>query len=167
VHVAVATLPPVPSPRPSAAPPLASPSVSPSASPPESSGPIRIYCEARPRGEVFGKAKADDVADSLQDVKKAVTKRSILALTESRDQADVVLQVIERGRTPAVVGMRQVRVRLVAGPETVEITGQDSFAGFNTWSGAAGGAVDRVESWLRANRGRIQKRGRGTDVTSR
>lgn len=167
--VAVSTLPRVASPRPSAssAPSLVIPSASPVDAPPESSGPIRIYCEARPRAEVFGKVKADDVADSVQDLKKAIAKRPTLALAESRDQADVVLQVIERGRTPALVGMRQVRVRLVAASESVEITGQDSFTGFNTWSGAAGGALDRVEAWLRANRGRLHRRVRGADVTSR
>jgi serine/threonine protein kinase len=165
--VAVATPARIPSPRPSSTPSLAASSAITVPSLPESSGPIRIYCEARPHAEVFGKTKTDDVADSVQDLKKAIAKRSALALTESRDQADVVLQVIERGRSPALVGMRQVRVRLVAGPESVEITGQDSFTGFNTWSGAAGGAVDRVEAWVRANRGRLLKRGRGTDVTAK
>ena len=154
-------------PRPSPIATPATPVAIASEKPAPSSGPIRIYCEARPHGEVFGKAKADGVADSVQDVKKAIAKRSSLALSDGREQADVVLQVLERGRTPALVGMRQVRVRLVTGAETVEITGQDSFTGFNTWSGAASGAVDRVESWLRANRDRVQRARREPDVTSR
>ncbi len=56
--------------------------------------------------------------------------------------------MLERGREPAVIGMRKVRVRVVLGRESVELTGQDSMTGFNTWSGAAKGAAKQVESWL-------------------
>ena len=51
-------------------------------------------------------------------------------------------------REPAVIGMRKLRVRVLVGGESVELTGQDSMTGFNTWSGAAGGAAKQVETWL-------------------
>ncbi len=57
--------------------------------------------------------------------------------------------MLERGREPAVIGMRKVRVRVVLGDQSVELTGQDSMKGFNTWSGAANGAAKQVESWLK------------------
>jgi serine/threonine protein kinase len=133
----------------------------------EVAGPFRLFCEARPRAEVFGKVKADDVDDSVKDLRKVISKRDGLALADTRDQADAIVQVLERGRTPPIVGMRQVRVRLVLGAESVEITGQDSFTGFNTWSGAAGGAADRVERWLRANADRVLRRRRDAGLTSR
>jgi serine/threonine protein kinase len=156
---------PSPSPSPVAAVSTAPPAVDEAE---EASGPFRLYCEARPRAEVFRKVKADDVADSVQDVKKAIGKRPGLTLADSPEKADAILQVLERGRTPAIVGMRQVRVRLVLGGESVELTGQDSFTGFNTWSGAAGGVADRVESWLRANQARVMRRRRdASGVTSR
>jgi hypothetical protein len=44
--------------------------------------------------------------------------------------------------------MRKVRVRVALGRESVELTGQDSMKGFNTWSGAAKGAAKQVEAWL-------------------
>jgi len=37
---------------------------------------------------------------------------------------------------------------VLVGGESVELTGQDSMTGFNTWSGAAGGAAKQVETWL-------------------
>jgi hypothetical protein len=39
--------------------------------------------------------------------------------------------------------------RVVLGRESIELTGQDSVTGFNTWSGAAKGAAKQVESWLK------------------
>jgi hypothetical protein len=45
--------------------------------------------------------------------------------------------------------MRKLRVRVVLGDRSVELTGQDSLKGFNTWSGAAKGAAKQVESWLK------------------
>jgi len=60
------------------------------------------------------------------------------------------VQVLERGREPAVIGMRKVRVRVMVAGRTAELTGQDSLKGFNTWSGAANGAAKQVESWLRS-----------------
>ncbi len=41
------------------------------------------------------------------------------------------------------------RPRVVLGRESIELTGQDSVTGFNTWSGAAKGAARLVESWLK------------------
>jgi hypothetical protein len=61
--------------------------------------------------------------------------------------------VLERGRDPALIGMRKVRVRVVLGRESVELTGQDSVTSFNTWSGAANGAAKQVESWLKGRLG--------------
>ena len=77
------------------------------------SGPVRVFCEARLQREFFDKVKADDVSDSVRDLKKAIAKKRGMELSDSRERADIVLQVLERGRRPAVVGYRQVRVRLV------------------------------------------------------
>jgi hypothetical protein len=113
------------------------------------SGPVRVYLEAKLEPVMFQKAKPKDVADSLKDLREAIPKREGLALAESRGDADAVVQVLERGREPAVIGVRKVRVRVVLGGETVELVGQDSMVtGFNTWSGAAGGTAKQVETWL-------------------
>jgi hypothetical protein len=125
------------------------------------SGPVRVFCEARLQREFFDKVKPEDVSDSVQDLKKAITKKRGMELSESRERADIVLQVLERGRRPAVVGYRQVRVRLVFAGETFEILGQDSLTGLNTWSGAAGGAAARVEDWVRGNYQRVLQRRKG------
>ena len=112
------------------------------------SGPIRVYCETKLEPVLYQKTGQKDVADSLQDLKEAIAERAALELVP-RYEAEAVVQVLERGREPAVIGMRKVRVRVVLGRESVELTGQDSMKGFNTWSGAAKGAARQVESWLK------------------
>jgi hypothetical protein len=114
------------------------------------SGPIRVYCEAKLEPALFRKSDRQDVVDSLADLKEAIGKRGALEVVASRAEADAVVQVLERGREPAVIGMRKVRVRVLLGTSAVELTGQDSLKGFNTWSGAASGAAKQVESWLRS-----------------
>jgi hypothetical protein len=112
------------------------------------SGPIRVYCETKLEPVLYQKTGQKDVADSLQDLKEAIAERNALDLVP-RYEAEAVVQVLERGREPAVIGMRKVRVRVVLGRESVDLTGQDSMKGFNTWSGAAKGAARQVESWLK------------------
>ena len=97
---------------------------------------------------LYQKTGQKDVADSLQDLKEAIAERNALELVP-RYEAEAVVQVLERGREPAVIGMRKVRVRVVLGRESVELTGQDSMKGFNTWSGAAKGAARQIETWLK------------------
>ena len=114
------------------------------------SGPIRVYCETKLEPVLYQKTGQKDVADSLQDLKEAIAERNALELVP-RYEAEAVVQVLERGREPAVIGMRKVRVRVVIGRESVELTGQDSMKGFNTWSGAAKGAARQVETWLKGH----------------
>jgi serine/threonine-protein kinase len=111
-------------------------------------GRIRVYCEAKLEPTFFKKTDAKDVADSLADLRESFAKRGKLDLVDAPDAADAVVQVLERGRQPATIGVRKVRVRVVVGASTVELVGQDSMTGFNTWSGAAGGAAKQVEAWL-------------------
>jgi hypothetical protein len=114
------------------------------------SGPIRVYCEAKLEPALFKKSDRQDVVDSLADLKEAIEKHGVLRLAASRAEADGVVQVLERGRDPAVIGTRKVRVRVLLGGTSVELTGQDSMKGFNTWSGAANGAAKQVETWLKS-----------------
>jgi len=144
--------PPEPTPAPV---PVATPSTQPRAEAdtgPEAarahSGPIRVYCETKLEPVLFRKTDQKDVADSLRDLKEAIAKRGVLEVVP-RYEADAVVQVLERGREPAVIGMRKVRVRVVLGDQSVEFSGQDSMKGFNTWSGAANGAAKQVEAWLK------------------
>jgi len=111
-------------------------------------GKIRVYCEAKLEPTFFKKTESKDVADSLADLRESFAKRGKLDVVDSPAGADAVVQVLERGRQPATIGARKVRVRVVVGASTVELVGQDSMTGFNTWSGAAGGAAKQVEAWL-------------------
>ena len=117
----------------------------------------RVYCEARLEPARFRNSNAKDVSDSVKDLREAISRQRTLALAESRAGADAVVQVLERGREPARVGMRKVRVRIRVGAESAEFLGQDSFASFNTWSGAANGAARDIEAWL-ASRQAVQRR---------
>lgn len=120
---------------------------------PRSGGRVRVYCEAKLEATLFRKTGEKDVSDSLKDLREAIAKRDGLDLVESRAEADAVVQVLERGRQPAVVGMRKVRVRVVVADASAEFLGQDSLTGFNTWQGAANGASKQVEAWLLRSRG--------------
>jgi hypothetical protein len=141
-------------PRPAATPPPAAVPVSTAAAAPAArSERIRVYCEAKLEPSFFKKTSAKDVADSAKDLVEALAKRGSLDLAPTRGDADAVVQVLERGRDPAVIGMRKVRVRVVLGSDSVELSGQDGMTGFNTWSGAANGAAKQIEMWLHARRG--------------
>ena len=143
---AIAVVEPAPTPSP-ATPRLATPEPT-----PPRTGRIRVYCEAKLEPVLFRKTGEKGVVDSLADLEKAIAKRGVLEVVP-REKADAVVQVLERGRDPAVVGMRKVRVRVILGDQSVELSGQDSVASFNTWSGAANGAAKQVESWLRSRLG--------------
>jgi serine/threonine-protein kinase len=112
-------------------------------------GRIRVFCEARLEPVLFRKSGDQDVADSLADLEKAITERGVLDLVP-RAEAEAVVQVLERGRQPPVVGLRKLRVRVILGKESVELIGQESIKKLNTWSGAANVAAKHVESWLRS-----------------
>ena len=101
---------------------------------------------------LFKNTEQKDVADSLSDLRRALGKLRSLELVAAPTAAEAVVQVLERGREPARIGMRKLRVRVVLGAESVELTGQDSLASFNTWSGAANGAARQVETWLASRR---------------
>jgi serine/threonine-protein kinase len=163
---------PRPSPRPTPLPTAAAATAPPATAPPATAPPaepepaavepepvpartgrIRVYCEAKLEPALFKKSDRQDVVDSVKDLEEAIAKRDALELVGSRAEADAVVQVLERGREPAVIGMRKVRVRVLVGATSVELTGQDSIKGFNTWSGAANGASKQVESWLKSRLG--------------
>jgi hypothetical protein len=114
----------------------------------------RVYCEPKLEPVLYRKTEAKDVNDSAKDLREAFAKHGVVEVVSSRTQADAVVQVLERGREPALVGMRKVRVRVVVGGESAELVGQDGLGGFNTWSGAAGGVARQVETWLASRSGR-------------
>lgn len=120
-------------------------------------GRIRVYCEAKLEPVFFRKTDLEDVTDSLANLQEAFLKHGVVEMADHREQADAVVQVLERGREPALIGMRKVRVRVVVGGESVELAGQDSIKGFNTWSGAANGAAKHVEAWLERRFGASRK----------
>jgi len=115
---------------------------------------LRVYCEPKLEAVLYRKTEAKDVNDSAKDLREALAKRGGVEVVSSRAQADAVVQVLERGREPALVGMRKVRVRVLVGGESAELVGQDGLTGFNTWSGAAGGVARQVETWLASRSGR-------------
>lgn len=118
-------------------------------------GPVRVFCEARLEPWRFKGADAGDVADSLRDLRNALARREGIELVTSAAEAEVVVQVLERGRAPAVIGARIVRVRVVVGSRSLELEGRDAL--FNTWKGAAGGVAKQIERWIAANRDRLRR----------
>jgi serine/threonine-protein kinase len=114
------------------------------------SGAIRVFFVPQLEPRLFKKSKEKDVTDSAKDMQKAVSERDGLELVDSRAQADAVIFVLERGRKKrlGIPGTRQVRVRVTAGTQSLELIGQDKALGFNTWKGAAKETVKRAEEWL-------------------
>ena len=162
-----ATLRPTPRPRVPSPTPAATPAALPTLaaepqavvdSRPEPRGaarPVRVYLEAKLEPVQFRGTEEEDVDDSLRDLEDAIATLTGLAPAATRGEADAVVQVLERGREPPVIGMRKLRVRVLAGRESVELVGQDSLKSFNTWSGAATSAAKQIEAWLS---GRLGKR---------
>jgi serine/threonine-protein kinase len=162
---------PTPSPTPLATPPpreaapvvvAAEPETAPTPEPPPPDvpspaasmreGPIRVFFEAHPESRLFDETKAKDVKDTVRDLTGALDDADALVLAESRSSADAVIEVLERGKKK-VLGLpttRQVRIRVTAGGHSIELVGQDKALGFNTWKGAAKGALRDAEAWLEA-----------------
>jgi hypothetical protein len=109
---------------------------------------LRVYCEAKLEPVKYKKTDEKDVRDSVRDIEKAILKRGVLDLVPAAEGADLVVQVLERGREPPVVGTCRLRVRAQYGGQTVELTGQGAFKGINTWSGAAEAAAREVEAFV-------------------
>jgi hypothetical protein len=106
---------------------------------------------ARADARLFKKVKEEDVADSAADLRGALADIDGIEVVADASDADAVVLVLERGRekTLGLPGMRKVRVRVTAGDRSIELVGQDSALGFNTWKGAAKGVARQVVSWFR------------------
>ena len=80
----------------------------------------------------------------------AIGDREGLALAPTRSEADALIFVLERGRKKSfgLPGTRQLRVRVRAGENSIELIGQDKAMGFNTWKGAAKETLKQIEDWL-------------------
>jgi serine/threonine-protein kinase len=161
---------PEPTPSPTAAaeasrPPEGAPAVAPAEptppepepTPPEAAavappreGPIRVFVTPRLEPRLFDDARAKDVEDSTRDIQGALDDMDALVLADGRATAEAVIEVLERGKKKmlGIPSTRQVRIRVTAGRDSIELLGQDKALGFNTWKGAAKGALRDAETWL-------------------
>jgi hypothetical protein len=101
---------------------------------------------------LFKKTKRTDVEDSAQDMREAFDEHDELQLAEGSAGADATILVLERGyrKTLGIPGARQVRVRVSAGGQSIELVASDKALGFNTWKGAAKMALEQSRQWIEA-----------------
>lgn len=112
----------------------------------------------------------DETADSddrksIKDLREVIEDSKTLRLAESRDAADVVLDVLNRetsGRASATLfGWKKnsttLSVRVLAGESSTEVTGTVQSKGYLTgYKDAAKKVVQQVEQWVETNRARLQ-----------
>jgi hypothetical protein len=136
--------------------------------------PIRVFVftAADPGGFVDSNLKQR--SDSVEDLKKDLSKNSVIQIVSQQAGADVTLEVLgrgdrETGGTSTFYGydgqwhtyadtVRVVRVGLRAGTYTRLFEGTSSFAqrglvgvSQGLWRVAASGAAKGIENWIRAN----------------
>lgn len=128
--------------------------------------PVRAFLFTAPVGEFTDEAsKARQ--DAMKDLREALTGKKRIVLVESREQAQIVLEVL--GRTRETTGdyrkhdyndrytqsvkAHTVRVKLTAGTYETELVG-DTVTSIKRK--AAGEAADRIDDWLKANATKFQ-----------
>lgn len=141
--------------------------------------PIRVFVVApvatHPSG--FSEPRSKDRADSVRDLQREIRKkRKTLALAESREQADVVLEVLGRGiaseadggviavplgrsviAQPTYRSANVVRTRLVVGDYERPIVGAFDGIG-DVWSECAEQITKDLDAWIAENRAQLLAR---------
>ena len=118
--------------------------------------PIRVYVfTAKPQPGAFAPADFQDRADSVKDIRRSVpTDFDFFApatLTDDRDKADVVVEVLGRERE-ADARMFTVHILVSAGTFTEKINGRHASKASDTgWGAAADDATYQLLRWVKQN----------------
>ena len=146
--------------------------------------PVKVFCfiEEDPSGFVDQKVQA--LRDSLKDVKDSIgKKKDWLRLVESREQADIVVQVVgrtidgsgrvestassytdDKGRTSRATGSTReimnynLATIMRVGDYTNELTGSvpDTYILGGPWRTAAGQVAGELEKWVKNNYAKLK-----------
>ena len=146
---------------------------------------LRVYCFAAPNAEGFVDRKLKDRQDSLKDLQDAITKKKDwLELAESRDDADIVIEVQDRfevatgqvdtqttsnvskdgkritsNTTSKPMTNYTLRTVMRVGEYESPVIGEISSEYiFGAWRTAAGNVANEVERWAKDNHSRIISR---------
>ena len=136
--------------------------------------PIKVFIFTATNKDGFVDADVKRRADSVEDLKKALEKNSLIQLVSERDAADVVLEVLGRGaqETGSATSTRDiygqwhtnndtvatVRVALTAGSYSTVLEGWNNGSLTYVWRTAANNAAKHIENWIKANYGNIVSR---------
>jgi hypothetical protein len=135
--------------------------------------PIRVFVFTAQDASGFVDADSKQRTDSVEDLKKDLSRDSTIQLVSAQDSADVTLEVLGRGyeetgsaTTTQDYGewhtypdtVRVVRVGLRAGGYSTLFEGTSSFAqrgligvASGLWKMAANNAAKSIEDWMKAN----------------
>ena len=105
-----------------------------------------------------------DNQDSVRDLQKQLANRKMFRLAAVREDAVIVLVVLDRIRSGAGKRYHTVRVKLLFRGYEVELTGEGSGAMIGlsegAWGRAAGKIATQVERWVIANRTKLAETAR-------
>jgi hypothetical protein len=105
-----------------------------------------------------------DNRDTVKDLKDDIQGKRRLMLTDRREEALIVLEVVGRetaGITASLFGAardRLIRVRFMAAGTETDLTASaqgGTMGSGGAWGKAAGKIVDQVDQWVVANRARL------------
>lgn len=126
----------------------------------EQQAPIRVFVFAGNNSKGFTDPGQKDRNDSAEDLKKELRKK--LVVTDNRDNAEVIVEVVARGyelpqtvtKTAKVFGdptgktrVPTVSVTLTVGDYSATLVGQKE----QNWRSAADDAAKKIEAWVQDN----------------
>jgi hypothetical protein len=112
-----------------------------------------------------------DNQDTMKDLRDAIKGHKTLALAESRDDAVIILVVMNRETAQVTAGFlgapardRMVRVKFLYKDLETEMSGSaqgGTLGSGGAWGKAAGKVMKQVDDWVKANRSKLPDDGRG------
>ena len=142
----------------------------------DDSGTVRVFVFTAESGGSPGDSAAAARVDSMKDLQAALRSKSGLSLVDGREQADVMIEVLDRGDqetgetvsvttsspvtgTPHTDTTRSkdavVRVKLVVGDEVLNLQGSGSGDTTRRWRTAANNVAKVIERWIKAHRASV------------
>jgi hypothetical protein len=132
--------------------------------------PVRVFLTSVGAANGFTDPNKDN-QDTMKDLRDEVKGRKSLVLAESRDDAVIVLVVMNRETAQTTAGFlgspardRMVRVKFIYGDFETEMSGSaqgGTLGSGGAWGKAAGKVIKQVDEWVTTNRSKLPEDGRG------
>jgi hypothetical protein len=132
--------------------------------------PVRVFVTSAGAANGFTDPSKDN-QDTTKDLRDVVKGHKSIALAESRDDAVIVLTVMNRETAQVTAGLlggpardRTVRVKFICNDFETEMSASaqgGTLGSGGAWGRAAGKVINQVDDWVKANRSKLPQDGRG------